>query len=1192
MGIFSFFKKKELPAGEDFVQSSLEQDEQKDNQAEDISSQIDEALSSNDEGVTDGEAINNVSENQEENQLENSTEAEEKIGEGPDKMAKAKIIGGVAYKSLTSILGIKTVTDAVGAIAGAFGWKTGQQTDIYQYVDQSRKTKKDRENLIEDSQISELAYRMSSFKNNLKQDELYNLMLSKIKDYKELPNESKEVVNMTEEQKEKLEEIKEIRKQRNLKQNRNEEYFSLSDEDKEKVEEAFNRKEAYFKVIKIVMDCRYSSFDLSTRLAKAQEIVDIFDEFNINFDIDNITSLSSDEEKQTELNDFFSTMEEKVEYIFSPGSEYENLTSKYINEESFLIKNRLSNLAQDYNRSLKEALSNNSLNPADYDEMRKRLNIILNKQVENYKDGEYQEMNQKEIDKILKDYIHSKVALSSLVKDGLNTAFVLTGGVAAGAFRGLTYGGLALAERYQKNEKEYRKKYSWNEVGQKIGFGSKMHDLFIGGIKETWAGLKGEKYQNKYEIDEEGEMKRQESSEKIDNGLQKFGARAKAIGELARVFGIGTQAITAGITDGLNFEHAANGFAKTFTEGNVFVNVSKNWYDNARIDQRIAKSFGKIFGGETAVFGAAGNPESPDSEAVLNNIDSASSLDDDQKMISDLIDSKIVVSKGGSISESLGHPVDSSRGITLISRGPGGPNDITIYKDYNPDNIQPGVKLIEKDGEIIALDENPQNTAYYDEHSGVEELKPIESSDHKEIMAEQKRLREDVSVTTEDPAAVTNEAPVESTISEAEIEAMNPETVAQPAAQSTEDISATTEDPAAVTNEAPAKPTIPEAEIEAMNPEIKDSEIEVPKKLSNWTTENYKEALYGPLAAKDTTYQNLAEAAKGDDQKFFEKFILSKREGGIISNGLESKDYQDLDSDIDRIYYSKELDNNQKIEILEKIKEELNSSKLTDHINNDFLKTNTKSQYNILKDVIDDDIAIINKSYKSEINQQDLDGVVLGVKENQNANISVSNESFDEYERQDKLLEVWTNPKNDFSLIKETIIKEIPQGQSINVGSLNFKNNNGVLSCEYGVVTENNYQQFILQHAGMLNGLTASSEFEGLIKNSPSISGAISENIGHESFAAIKESINVYDKFIDPGIKYEDKLAVLNSVLSDKQSLKIHDLTFARLNDKIYLVTDSKKVIELKDKTVVNDILEARQAAMKAALARIQATSN
>ncbi|HNW55548.1 MAG TPA: hypothetical protein PKN62_00480 [bacterium] len=1072
MSIFDFFKKKQPTPGQEFVEAKLAED-QKNNQEENVNKiENTTAAANGTEAVVD--TIVEV-----EPELESENNVEE-IAEGPDRKAEAKIIGGVAYKSLTSILGIKTITDSVGAIAGLFGWKTGQQTDIYKYGEQNKQASADRRDLALEYKIEDIVSGSAFYKDRRDEflqssgfdNDSYKLkMKDLIGRYKNenTKEESEKDENILEEIKK---EIASLRQEKECLLNR----FRMIDNSSETISRLARE---YNNTLKQARSSEYYGLDKTNRAEVDQKLNDIFGKENL-------------------------TPEEEA------------IKNKYLPEES----------------------------------MKKRLGQVI----ANFNDQEkdFGRKDEKEIDKIIKDYIHGKVAFSSLAKDALNTAFVLGGGVAAGAFRGIAYGGLALAERYQKNEQEYRKNYSWNEVGKKIGFGSKMHDLFIGSVKETFAGLRGKEYQSEYSLDNAGKLTRQEDLKNIDNGLQKFGARAKAIGELARVFGIGTQAITAGITDGLNFEHAANGFAKTFTDGNVLVNVGENWYDNARIDQRIAKSFGKLFGEETAVFGASGNPESPDSEIVSSSIDNTKPLDGDQKMINDLVDSKIVVSKGGSISQSLGHPVDSSRGITLISRSHDG---IVVYKDYNPDNIQPGVRLIEKDGEIIALDENPENIDYYNEHSGVEELKPIESSDHKKIIAEAMRQREVAQASTEEAVTINKE---------------------------------------------PAKPSIPEKEIEAMNPEISKAVAEAPlnnlskESLANWKLEDYKEAIYGPLAVKDTTYQDLAEAAGKNDQEFFDKFILSDRQGGIMSSSFEANDYQDLDSDIDRIYHSEQLDNNQKVEILEKIREELGSSKLTDHIDNESLKLGVQSKYDLLKEAVDDDIEIIKKSHGGNIIPESI--TESGVQEsevNPASSIDIANSAMDDMDSNEKAFEVLIDPKSNFSEIKNSLLQAVPDHGKTDIGGITFRRIGDNVYDESGnLLTDSNYQQLILKQANALNKLTASDEFKEILDKSQPIKGALSNDLMKESFAGMEGSIKVYDKFIDPSVNFEEKIAGLKSVLDNKQSMKIDDLTFARLNDKIYLVTDSKKVIELKDKTVVNDILEARQAAMKAALARIQTAAN
>lgn len=1235
----------------------------------------------------------NQPENQPENQIEASETSENtevKIGKGPDKMAIAGIIGGATYKTLISILGVKFINDlglaGIGWLGQEIGWKTAekiaQKSDLYQWSTQSKETKKARKELIGDSQAAELFGKIACFRGDLKSDQLYQKMLQEIKEYKE-ENKKDEKDRDTE----KLESIKNnivaISKQRNLERNRTAEYFSLSEEDKAKVEEVIRKKEAYFKAIEIIPNYNYRAATFDAKLASAREVEKILNEFGGNFDIDSDLSSFSEEEKEAGLDDILSTMKTRVKNVFSLESEEGDLVDRYLNETSFLTSRQLSNLAQKYNRALKKARSSEyyalskeqkekvdqdidkmfkekekllkeraGLNDNDNDVKRKNEIDSRIQEIEQNKYLPDQTMNKrlvqiiakneektvldkklkKEIDSILKDYIHSKIAGSSIVKDVLNTTFVFCGGPAAGAFRGLTYGGLALAERYQKNEQEYRKKYSWNEVGEKIGVIKKNHDFFIDSVRETWSGLSGRKYTREDYSLQNGKLIGGKGSSEKTRGLEKIRILAKNYGELFRLFGIGTQAITAGITDGVNFKHAADGFVKTFTGdlGDIAANFGKNWYDNFRIDQRIAKACGRLFGREAITTINANNVDDASIEVV-----SSGNVSNDEReakqIIDNLMESKSIVPKGGSVSGVLGKNVDLKKGIVLfISKGSSQKPE--IIEDYNPSNIQPGVRLWEQDGQIYALDENSNNLSYYQAHSEVEILKPTESQDYENSIAKAMKPKATVVTETSEIPQVSEDLQTQeaSQIPEAPA-AVKPEivldepVVSQPSEETEADIvktfeaTQTTSPEATVVSQAPqdlefqGASVVPETS-PTVEPEVAVSEsgidesvlvepsqqeqasiakvfeegqaIQKPKSLNDWKTEDYKDALYGPLAAKDTTYQQVAEAAGKKDSEFFEKFILSDRPGGIISNMYEDTDYQDFDSDIDRIYHSNNLDKNQKIEILENIKNGLDNPKLTAHIKNLSLRDHVERQYGILKDSVENKIAILKREYvpKAEISKD-----VPNLSSTDNKAI----DSFTDMDSNDKAFETLVNPDSSFSNIKSDLLKAIPDKGKTDVGGITFlRSGDNVYDKNGNLLTENNYQQVILEQAGALNRLTASDEFKKLSESSQSISAAISEDLGKEAFASLDGSINSYNKFIDPGAKFDEKIASLKSVLDNKQSMKVNDLTFARLNDKIYLVTDTKKVIELKDKAVIDDLLAARQAAMKVVLENLQTSAN
>jgi hypothetical protein len=299
-----------------------------------------------------------------------------------------------------------------------------------------------------------------------------------------------------------------------------------------------------------------------------------------------------------------------------------------------------------------------------------------------------------------------------LLKDGLNTAFTLTG---AGVWRGLAYGTMAVAERSEVKDREFRKEYSWNKIGEKISGSRQLMDLFTSSIKETYYGLAGRRFSQKYTLDEGGKLKRSTEKNKL-KGQESFALRLKALGEIIRLFGIGGQTVGAAINDGTSLESSLAAITSTF-KGDVGQNMFNNWYDNFRLDQRVTKSLkvlqGRLGQENSAAIEAAMMTGVVTSESAVNiDLDNLEELDTDK--IAWLAEQGQTVSDGGSVSDALGRSVSGQESMLLVSfDNHGAP---IIYDGYDPNIIAPGARVIDYDGRLVAIDNDPKHLNFYEQH--------------------------------------------------------------------------------------------------------------------------------------------------------------------------------------------------------------------------------------------------------------------------------------------------------------------------------------------------------------------------------------------------------------------------------------------------------------------------------------------
>jgi len=374
-----------------------------------------------------------------------------------------------------------------------------------------------------------------------------------------------------------------------------------------------------------------------------------------------------------------------------------------------------------------------TLPEADKRTMKIRLGQVLINNLE--KNDALADQRRRSAQDILRDYVHGKVEASALIKDSLNTALTLTG---AGALRGFTYWTMAMVERSKSKNREFRKEYSWNQVGEKISSSRRLFDLFVTSMKETYYGLSGRRFVQKYTVDKQGKLKRY--SDKIQmKGLPATALRAQSLGEITRLFGIGTQTMAAIVTEGMSLQGSLENIADTF-KGDALGNMANNWYQNFRIDQRIAKSLkilqdkgdhggGQMVTEKTTAVGTT--PEKPDTQDIdlkhLENLDTIK--------IAQLAEQGHRVVKGGSVSEALGRSVSGREDMLLITFNNKG--EPIIYDGYNPNVIAPDARVLDYGGRLVAIDNDSSHLHFYEQHYFDDLSKQIDINLKQENIGEQ-----------------------------------------------------------------------------------------------------------------------------------------------------------------------------------------------------------------------------------------------------------------------------------------------------------------------------------------------------------------------------------------------------------------------------------------------------------------------
>jgi len=575
---------------------------------------------------------------------------EEPNSKYPDKKTKAKIIGAAAYKTIASIVGLKSVVDWLGAGLGSLGLKIGQRTDVYKYFDQKKETAQDRgdiNNALE--KLIEAAAARHDFKQAIYQDERYIKLVAETNQLLEGYKQTEDV------------EARAI----------------LADKMKQNQEEKKKIAQEYAMV--------------ANQAEKDQELKNLAIEYN-NL-IDNARSTA---------------------YYDLPVQQRQQIDANW-----------------DHLSEAERSLY--TLPEADKRTMKIRLGQVLINNLE--KNDALADQRRRSAQDILRDYVHGKVEASALIKDSLNTALTLTG---AGALRGFTYWTMAMVERSKSKNREFRKEYSWNQVGEKISSSRRLFDLFVTSMKETYYGLSGRRFVQKYTIDKQGKLKR--CSDKIQmKGLPATALRTQSLGEITRLFGIGTQTMAAIVTEGMSLQGSLENIADTF-KGDALGNMANNWYQNFRIDQRIAKSLkilqdkgdhgsGQMVTEKTTAVGTT--PEKPDTQDIdlkhLENLDTIK--------IAQLAEQGHRVVKGGSVSEALGRSVSGREDMLLITFNNKG--EPIIYDGYNPNVIAPDARVLDYGGRLVAIDNDSSHLHFYEQHYFDDLSKQIDINLKQENIGEQ-----------------------------------------------------------------------------------------------------------------------------------------------------------------------------------------------------------------------------------------------------------------------------------------------------------------------------------------------------------------------------------------------------------------------------------------------------------------------
>jgi hypothetical protein len=714
---------------------------------------------------------------------------------------------------------------------------------------------------------------------------------------------------------------------------------------------------------------------------------------------------------------------------------------------------------------------------------------------------------------VLSDYIHGKVEASTLLKDGLNTVFTLAG---AGVARGVAYGTMAMIERAEVKDREFRKEYSWNKIGEKLSGSRQLMDLFVVSMKETCYGLSGRRFSQKYSLGEDGKLQRTAEHIKL-TGLEGFAARVKALGEIVRLLGIGSQTVGAAINDGASLEKSLENIASTF-KGDVWQNMLDNWYKNFRLDQRLTRSL-KILQGHpdrasqavidsTVLAGVA--QEGPAMNIDLNNLED---LNTDE--IAWLAERGHPVSNGGSLSEALGRSVSGQESVLMINLNSKG--EPIIYDGYDPNIVAPGARVIDYNGRLVVVDSDPAHLNFYEQHyfdSLSQEISNKIDSDLK--IEEQNLMSPDNDVVKEVVAGASNRVePIE--------QAVNPA-------------------------------NHPYFDLAAKDISYED--------LANGDAQVYQDfisanRLGGLQAIGENSDQDL-----GDDiDRIYHNSGLSIEDRIKILTGIKQEMNNpemiarvaspNLRDHVAGIYqrYSDVIDHN--IELLKHpdgtpVPQEWNGGL------DEFVQWRDAGRPTGETGI--DGAGAISHSNNTEDVFGSMDGV-------------------------DNIKTALTNPNSSFNDMRAAIFQAIPEenGQA-SVGTLEVVRQGDQLYVNNKLFNQDTYRDVLFGHADLLNRVVNSQRFQELVSQDQIVGRSLSNITGQ--FNEVGASIRASNDFLNPNVSFDNKIDSLKAVMPDNSTMAVNGLTFLRSNDRMYLRLANNKVVALSSPDVVNRLLQARRAAL------------
>lgn len=470
------------------------------------------------------------------NLADNTFQFSKKIVKGTGEAMKTKegraMLGNQIYKTIGSVLAIKSIADwggytlaKVGEKTKLYNFKAGKRTDAYKWLEQKKESKEGRKNVNEGFV------------------ELLKIINEKEYLYNNDPEYNEKFSELTDKISEELEKVKKD--------------FTVSIKQRQQdIDQINKRLMSLEEPIAIISTGRElleteEISDLKKELQEKQEDLDkllmereVYVKEHIKPLSEARHKLKMDREKVIESSDNSDKFKGSKESLKEKIILYQQAIDSGRTPEFF-------DLPQEKRIEIETKIKDGTLNSQekkkyflseeDQISLKRRLGKILldnmNKQEEIDK-----KMN-RDIDKVTEDYIRGKVSGVTIAKDALNTLVMSTLGP---AFRGLVYGGASMAERFQNKKIEYNKEYEDKNIISRRKF--LLKDTFFNSTLELYYGLSGKQLNVNYEKDAYDKLVTSKDLDKLE-GMAKFGRILKSFGELTRGGMIGFQALNATLGD-------------------------------------------------------------------------------------------------------------------------------------------------------------------------------------------------------------------------------------------------------------------------------------------------------------------------------------------------------------------------------------------------------------------------------------------------------------------------------------------------------------------------------------------------------------------------------------------------------------------------------------------------------------------